>query len=91
VEWCWQVTGIAGRTASVTGPLCLPNIAHGETWDRSGERPATDRLSQRQTHSVSVIQTGQLMLYREIMAVCSEIHTKQINTVCGAERGITEC
>ena len=23
------------------------------------------------------------MLYREIMAVCSEIHTKQINTVCG--------
>ena len=22
------------------------------------------------------------MLYREIMAVCSEIHTKQINTVC---------
>ena len=23
------------------------------------------------------------MLYREIMAVCSEIHTEQINTVCG--------
>ena len=23
------------------------------------------------------------MLYREIMAVCSEIHTKHINTVCG--------
>ena len=23
------------------------------------------------------------MLYREIMAVCCEIHTKQINTVCG--------
>jgi hypothetical protein len=23
------------------------------------------------------------MLYREIMAVCTEIHTKQINTVCG--------
>jgi hypothetical protein len=22
-------------------------------------------------------------LYREIMAVCSEIHTKHINTVCG--------
>ena len=34
-------------------------------------------------HSVSVIQTSQLMLYREIMAVCSEIHTKHINTVCG--------
>ena len=23
------------------------------------------------------------MLYREIMAVCSQIHTKHINTLCG--------
>ena len=23
------------------------------------------------------------MLYREIMAVCSEIHTKHVNTLCG--------
>ena len=23
------------------------------------------------------------MLYREITAICSEIHTKHINTVCG--------
>jgi uncharacterized membrane protein len=37
----------------------------------------------RNKHSVSVIKTSQLMLYREIMAVCSEIHTKHINTVCG--------
>ena len=28
-------------------------------------------------------KTSQLMLYREIMAVCSQIHTKHINTVCG--------
>jgi len=27
------------------------------------------------------------MLYREIMAVCSEIHTKHINTVCGQNVG----
>ena len=33
--------------------------------------------------TVSVIQTSQLMLYREIIAVCSQIHTKHINTVCG--------
>jgi hypothetical protein len=26
---------------------------------------------------------SQLMLYREIIAVCSEIHTKHINTLCG--------
>ena len=32
---------------------------------------------------MSVIQTSQLMLYREIMAVCYEIHTKHINTLCG--------
>ena len=35
--------------------------------------------------SVSVTQTSQLMLYREIIAVCSEIHTKHINTVCGGQ------
>jgi hypothetical protein len=31
---------------------------------------------------MSVIKTSQLMLYGEIIAVCSEIHTKHINTVC---------
>jgi hypothetical protein len=30
----------------------------------------------RSKHSVSVIKTSQLMLYREIMAVCSQIRTK---------------
>jgi hypothetical protein len=33
--------------------------------------------------SVSVIQTSKLTLYREIIAVCSEIHTKHVNTLCG--------
>ena len=37
----------------------------------------------RSKHTVSVIKTSQLMLYREIMAVCSEIHTKHINMMCG--------
>ena len=32
---------------------------------------------------ISVIKTGQFVLYGEIMAVCSEIHTKHTNTVCG--------
>ena len=31
----------------------------------------------------SVIKTSQLMLYREIIAVCSQIHTKHINILCG--------
>ena len=30
-----------------------------------------------------VIKTSQLMLYREIIAVCSQIHTKHTNTLCG--------
>ena len=29
------------------------------------------------------MQTSQLMLYREIIAACSEIHTKHINALCG--------
>jgi hypothetical protein len=37
----------------------------------------------RSEHSVSVTKTSQLVLYREITAVCSEIHTKHINTLCG--------
>jgi hypothetical protein len=37
----------------------------------------------QETHTVSVITTRQLMLYREIIAVCSQIHTKHINTLCG--------
>jgi hypothetical protein len=37
----------------------------------------------RSKHSVCVIKTNQLMLYGEIIAVCSEIHTKHINTLCG--------
>ena len=38
----------------------------------------------RSKHTPSpVIKTSQLMLYREIIAVCSQIPTKHINTLCG--------
>jgi len=37
----------------------------------------------RAVNTVSVIQTSQLMLYKEIIAVCSQIHTKHINALCG--------
>jgi len=40
---------------------------------------------------MSVIKTSQLMVYREITAVCSQIHTKHINTAVWAERRIVEC
>ena len=29
------------------------------------------------------IKTSQSMRYREIIALCSQIHTKHINTLCG--------
>jgi len=29
------------------------------------------------------MKTSQFMLYRDIIAVCSEIHTKPMNTLCG--------
>ena len=45
--------------------------------------PEYIQLVPRSKHSASVIQPSQLMLYREIIAVCSEIHTKHINTLCG--------
>jgi hypothetical protein len=38
--------------------------------------------SKHTPHTVSVIKTSQLMLYREIIAVCSEIHTEHTNTLC---------
>jgi hypothetical protein len=43
---------------------------------------ASSRTAQY-THSISVIKTSQLMLYRQIIAVSSQIHTKHINTLCG--------
>ena len=36
---------------------------------------------------MSLVETSQLMLYREIIAVCSQIHTKHINTLCGQNVG----
>jgi hypothetical protein len=32
---------------------------------------------------MSVIKTRQLIVHREIIAVCSELHAKHINTLCG--------
>ena len=37
----------------------------------------------RSKHSISIIKTSRLTLYREIIGVCSQIHTKRINTLCG--------
>jgi len=43
----------------------------------------------RSKHCISDIKANQLMLYREIIAVCSETHTKHINTLCGQNVGLS--
>jgi hypothetical protein len=43
----------------------------------------TQPVPRSKTLAFPVIKTSQLMLYREIIAVCSEIHTQHINTLCG--------
>jgi hypothetical protein len=64
-------------------------------WDAGGNQPEprhgrrksklkqSFQLVPRSKHSVSVIKTSQLMLYREIIAVCSKVRTEHINTLCG--------
>jgi len=41
------------------------------------------RGSYRAVNFVWGVKTGQSMLYSEINSVCSQIHTKHINTLCG--------
>jgi hypothetical protein len=51
---------------------------------RTGENRSTwVETCHRAALCVSAIKTSKLMLYREIIAACSEIHTKRINTLCG--------
>jgi len=37
----------------------------------------------RSKHFIPVIKTNQLLLYRAKVTVCSEIHTKHVNALCG--------
>ena len=48
------------------------------------------QFAPRSKHSASVIKADRLVPYREIIAVCSEIHTKHINALW-AEHTISEC
>ena len=47
------------------------------------------QLVPRSKHSASVLKTDNLMMYREIIAVCYEIHAKHINGLW-VERRIVE-
>ena len=80
----------SARTKPVPVPLCPPQIWHRVTWDRTRgpaviPEPQQDHWTwnltwietqsvPRSKHSISFINTNHLMLYREIMAVCSDSH-----------------
>jgi len=72
---------VTGRTVGC-GRYCRLRI----TWSYLNIQPVP-----RSKHSVAVIQTSQLMLYREIIAVCSEIHKKTHKCTVWAESRIAEC
>ena len=50
------------------------------TSDYTASRPDASSI-----HSVATTTTNGPTLYREITAVCSEIHKEHINTVCGGK------
>ena len=58
-------------------------LSHGTVNTQLGLHYILRSSPYRAVNTVSVIKTSQLMLYREIIAVCSQIHTKHINTLCG--------
>jgi hypothetical protein len=70
----WKRDGQKSGSAALVRPLNTKVTTHISIKTQSVPRSK---------HSVSVIQTIQLMLYRVIMAVCSEIHTKHTNILCG--------
>jgi hypothetical protein len=93
VEWYWQgKTEVLGEKP-VTVPLFPPQIWNEVAWDRTRFSAVWDRRLTWHNDiktpfpphrkSVSITIASQLILYREIIAVCSEIHTKHINTLCG--------
>ena len=55
-----------------TFSLKMPTNLHGVIGQKNGN-----------LDSVSIVKINQLMLYKEIIAVFFQIHTKHINTLCG--------
>ena len=77
------VYDVTVQAVCVTSARLFPSLHTKHITQRSRHRTVVEKSVPRGKLSVWVIKTSQLMLYREIMAVCSEIHTKHINTLCG--------
>ena len=66
----------------VTTGLWRVNI-HYTAWATAQQNLKTKINLNYTNIQLSVTKTSQLMLYKEIIAVCSQIHTKHINILCG--------
>ena len=58
---------------------------------RAGGRTDMTKLIVVFRNFANTPKANKLTLYSEIIAVCSQIHTKHINTAVWAERRIVEC
>jgi len=68
VGQCDSRVKVNGDSGSLVEPSCVLNVLYVPRGEHT---------------NWSVVKTRQLVLYREIIAVCSQIHTKHINTVFG--------
>jgi len=81
------VTGDAGVLGEkpCPVPLCPPKISHGLTWDRT--RTSAVERHPSAYRAVNTLRLGyknqSVNAIKEIIAVCSQIHTKHTNTLCG--------
>ena len=66
-----EITTVRGNSVGIIGTFNVESELHLKT-----------HSVPRCKHSVLVIKTSQLMLYRVIIVVCSQIHAKHINTEC---------
>lgn len=77
----WQGKAKVSWEKPVTLPLCPLQISHGLTKDRT--RASRLSLYRAVYTLVWIIEANELMAYMDMMAMCSKIHTKQINALFG--------
>jgi hypothetical protein len=67
--------------------VCLKNICintlHEGDDDDDDDDDNNNINNNNNNNTISVIKTNQLILYRELITVCSVIHTQHTNTLCG--------
>jgi len=82
---CWDVTScsVVETDRHFEGMRCLNVQGRRHVQTARSSYTASHPISQHSSHCVSVIKTSQFMLYWEIIAVSSQIHTKHTNTLCG--------